>query len=119
MTQGGRIMTIGAVLLSIFAGCTAAPSGRIGGPEAPASAPATTQQDKAALLFHYRQEAADLREMAKRREMEADVLARNPGADPEQVRRKRDLAQDLRTAADEAEQKAQELRRQVPHGMVQ
>lgn len=79
----------------------------------------TTQQNTAALMMQYRQEAADLREMANRRQIETNVLEKELGSDHERVRRKRDLAQDLLTAADEVEQKARNLRRDVPHGMMQ
>jgi hypothetical protein len=79
----------------------------------------STQQALANLRFHYRQHAVDLRDMAKRRQIEADVLAQQVGPDDAQVRRKRDLAEDLLSAADEAETKAREIRRQMPHNMMQ
>lgn len=57
--------------------------------------------------------------MPKRLQMVADALAKNLEPDHEAVRRKRDLAQDLPSAADEAEQKGCDLQRQVARGMVQ
>ena len=78
-----------------------------------------SQKEAASNLFVYRQEATDLRDMARRRQLEADVLERNLGPDNEQVRRKRDLAAELTAAAEEVEQKARDLQRRVPHGMVQ
>lgn len=101
--------------LLTLAGCAGTDAQPAGSP-APGSG---TQQDRASLLFLYRQEAADLREMAKRRQMEADVLARKVGANDEQVVRKRELAQDLLQAAEEADQKARALQQQMPHGVVQ
>lgn len=57
--------------------------------------------------------------MADRRMVEADLLARQLGSDSDEVKRKRQLAQELLTAADEAEREGQKLRKEVPHGMVQ
>jgi hypothetical protein len=57
--------------------------------------------------------------MAERRQVEADLLARDMGPDDPVVQKKRRMAQELREAADETERKARDLRGQVPHGMVQ
>lgn len=81
--------------------------------------PCFSQQDLARQARMYRQEAADLREMAGRRQAEADVLQRKENPDREAIKHRRGLAEDLLAAAAEAEQKAQDLERQVPHGMVQ
>ena len=88
---------------------------------APASTPTveSTQQDFASATRQYRQHAAELREMARRRMIEADVLAQKENPDLEKVQAKRELAKDLLEAADQSEAKARELQRKVPHGMVQ
>ena len=67
----------------------------------------------------YRMHAAELRDMARRRQIEADVLAQKENPDMERVQGKRELAKDLLEAADQFDAKAKELQRRVPHGMVQ
>ncbi|HJR78245.1 MAG TPA: hypothetical protein VJ805_14800 [Nitrospiraceae bacterium] len=79
----------------------------------------SSQQDLAAATREYSHHAAELREMARRRQIEADVLAQKDNPDMEKVQAKRDLAKDLLEAAEQSEAKARELRRRVPHGMVQ
>ena len=77
------------------------------------------QQDAARQSKEYRTQANSLREMADRRQLEADLLAREVGENDASVGKKRRLAEELRAAAEDAENKAQDLNRQVPHGMVQ
>ena len=60
-----------------------------------------------------------LREMADRRQLEADLLAREVGPNDPSVEKKRRLADELRAAAVEADKKAQARSAQVPHNMVQ
>jgi hypothetical protein len=78
-----------------------------------------TQQEAAREAQDYRGEAYELWEMADRRDREAELLANDLGPDDPKVRQKRDLAQELRAAAREMEQKGRVARQQVPHGMVQ
>jgi hypothetical protein len=78
-----------------------------------------SQQEAARQSTAYRTQAASLREMADRRQLEADLLAREVGPNDPSVEKKRRLAEELRAAALDAENKAHELGRQVPHGMVQ
>jgi hypothetical protein len=54
--------------------------------------------------------------MAERRQVEADLLARDMGPDDPAVQKKRRMAQELRDAADETESKARDLRGQVCTG---
>ena len=77
------------------------------------------QQDAARQTTDYRTQANSLREMANRRQLEADLLEREVGSSDPAVERKRRLAEELRAAAVEAENKAKDTGRQVPHGMVQ
>ncbi|HJT20506.1 MAG TPA: hypothetical protein VJ746_08545 [Nitrospira sp.] len=79
----------------------------------------TTQQETASQARDHRTLAYALREMADRRQFEADLLMRDVGPNDPAVQRKRQLAEDLRAAAAEAEGEARELRRSVPHNMVQ
>ncbi|HEY7130595.1 MAG TPA: hypothetical protein VH332_13015 [Nitrospira sp.] len=112
-TTGLASLSLGTLLLATLAvfGCST-------GPEENAAA-VTTQKQFATDARQYRQHAAELREMARRRQIEADVLARKENPDMERVEAKRELAKDLLEAADVFEVKAQELQRMVPHGMVQ
>ena len=80
---------------------------------------ASPQQDAARQSTDYRTQAIELREMADRRQLEADLLAREVGPDDPSVEKKRRLAEELRAAASDAENRAHDLSRQVPHGMVQ
>jgi hypothetical protein len=80
---------------------------------------ASPQQKAARQTTDYRSQANSLREMADRRQFEADLLAREVGPNDPTVEKKRRLAEELRAAAVEAESKAQDTSRQVPHGMVQ
>ena len=87
-------------------------------PDAPApnasNAPGwTTTSD---LVFQYRQQAAELREMARRLEFEAEMYAQLQ--EQQQAQRKRELARDMRAAADTADEQAREYRRQLPHNQV-
>ena len=77
------------------------------------------QQEAARQSKDYHTQANSLREMADRRQLEADLLAREVGENDPSVGKKRHLAEELRAAADEAENKAHDVGRQVPHGMVQ
>ena len=77
------------------------------------------QQNAALQTTDYRTQANSLREMADRRQLEADLLAREVGANDQTVEKKRRLAEELRAAAAEAERKASITGSHVPHGMVQ
>jgi len=77
---------------------------------------ARSGREASELAFQYRQQAADLRQMAARLEMEAQVYAQRNEAEP--AKRASEMAKDMRVSADAAEEQAREYRRQVPHGMV-
>jgi hypothetical protein len=68
--------------------------------------------------FHYRRQAAELREMAKRLEMEAEWFAQKGGADSELARRNREMAQGFWATAEQADQRAREFQSQLPHGQL-
>ena len=104
--------SIMAVVLLATAGCA-------GGPEVADRRTASTQQETARQWTEYRTQATSLREMADRRQLEADLLAREVGPNDPAVEKKRRLADELRAAAVDAENKAQQLAGQVPHNMVQ
>ncbi len=101
-----------AVLLLTSVGCAAGQGAGDYGTGSP-------QQDAARRTTDYRTQANSLREMADRRQFEADLLAREVGPNDPSVEKKRRLAEELRAAAVEAESKAQDSGRQVPHNMVQ
>ncbi len=104
----------GSVLALALAACASQPSAN-----APRPASASTQEEIAEQAREFRKDAYTLAQMAERREVEADVLARTLGEDDPRVQDKRRLAQELRTAAEEADRQARNLRGSVPHGMVQ
>jgi hypothetical protein len=78
-----------------------------------------SQTEAAQQALILRREADTLREMAERRQREAQILASDPAVDQQVVLQKRQLAERLLEAANEADREAAALRRQVPHGMVQ
>jgi hypothetical protein len=80
---------------------------------------ASPQREAAEQTADYRTQANSLREMAGRRQLEADLLAREVGPNDPAVEKRRRLAEELRAAAVEADNNAHETGRQVPHGMVQ
>lgn len=104
-----------AGLVLVVAGCAARQSE--GRPMA--AAPGSTQQETAQQAREVRSQSYALGEMADRRQREADVLAKELGPDHPSVEKKRRLAQELQDAADDADRQARDLRRSVPHGMVQ
>jgi hypothetical protein len=97
---------------SMLWGCVTDPSGMKPGQTA-------SQQEAAKAALDYRRLAADLREMAHRREVEAEVMARQSNPDQAQIAHWRDMVQQLQTEADAAEQHAREMQKSVPHGMMQ
>ena len=96
-----------------------ASAGCAGGQGAGEYGTASPQREAAEQTADYRTQANSLREMADRRQLEADLLAREVGPNDPAVGKKRRLADELRAAAVEAENNAHEAGRQVPHGMVQ
>jgi hypothetical protein len=92
--------------------CTTAPSSL--NEAAPSS-----QQEAATAVLDYRKLAAEFREIAQRREMEAEVLQRQPNPDPAKITHWRDMAERLRKDAEAAEQHARDMQRNIPHGMIQ
>lgn len=118
-----RMLVIGmGAALSLLVGCAA---GRPVSPEGSSDATAMTQPASpmraSDRMFYWREEARELHDMANRRDREADLLSRNGQATPANgvVARMRSLAQQLRAAAEYADEQAQEAAREVPHGMVQ
>jgi hypothetical protein len=107
-----QIVSLGIVTL-VALGCS---SGTQGTSDSRVST--GSQQQVANDARQYRQHATELREMARRRQMEADVLAQKENPDLDRIQGKRELAKDLLEAADQFDAKARELQREVPHGMV-
>ena len=67
--------------------------------------------------FEYRQQAAALRDLARRIELEGRITMHR-AAEKEEATRTLEKARAMWTAADTAEATAQEYRRQVPHNQV-
>ena len=107
----GRTALLTAFLL--LGGCAG------GGQQVGDAGTASPQQEAASQRAEYRTQANALREMADRRQLEADLLARELGANDPSVDKKRRLAEEFRAAAADADNKARSLSRNVPHGMVQ
>lgn len=114
MKMSYKISLAVGILYMTAVGCSSTPSTKAGG-----AATATTQQEVADQARDARTQSYALTEMADRRDLEADVLAKELGPDHPSVEKKRRLAEELRAAAKEADTNARSLRRDVPHGMVQ
>ncbi|WP_447983743.1 hypothetical protein [Nitrospira sp. Nam74] len=81
-----------------------------------ATAPGPGLRKTSDLVFEYRQQAAELRQMARRLELEANLYAQRQ--DELQATRTRELAKDALASADAADQRARDYQRQLPHGQV-
>jgi len=113
-----RLFTSSMVLTAIlFVGCAANALGPTRSPSDPLPS-AVTQREASDLMFKYSQQAAELRAIAGRYELEAQQFARVRGEGDEQVRRSLENAKALWAAADEVDQLAREYRRAVPHGQI-
>lgn len=111
MKQRYLLLGSGLVLIAaVLGGCATEPSG-------PGMAGAGMQKSLAEKAFQYRQQAAELRDMARRLELEAEWYA-TVAKDEERANRSREMAKSFRATADEADQRAREYREQVPHNMV-
>jgi hypothetical protein len=106
-----------AICAVVSGGCADEP--RRGEPSQVRVPPVASQKSAAEQALILRREADSLREIASRREREAEILSRDAGSDERLVREKRELAQKLWHEADEVEQAAVAIGRQVPHNMVQ
>lgn len=106
------------VFAAVMAGCAANLPDGIGSAPATVQAKAVSQSKARDLVFKYRQQASDLRELARRQEAEAQWSTGHVGQTDEQVRASRERARQWWAAAEEAEQLAHDYRRQVPHGQV-
>jgi hypothetical protein len=101
------------IVILLLGGCAG------GGQQFGDAGTASSQQEAASQRTDYRTQANALREMADRRQLEADLMARELGPNDPSVDKKRRLAEELRAAAADADNKALSLSRDVPHGMVQ
>jgi hypothetical protein len=116
-----RFLYTAAAALSIagaFAACTTASPNNPSMTDAAASAtaPGPGLYKTSDLVFEYRRQATELREIARQLEMEAALYAQRQNQ--EQAARNRELAKDARSAADAADQQSRDYRRQLPHGQV-
>lgn len=105
------ILYVGLGMVLVW-GCSSTPSGSV-------DSGSSTQQETAKTAMDYRNLAAELREMAHRRELESEVLSKQQNPDQTRIAHWREMAQQLRKEADAAEQHAREMQEGVPHGMIQ
>ncbi len=77
-----------------------------------------SQREAADQAFEYRRQAAELRGMARRLELETNIYKKQGGEPSERTRAGLEQANAMWAAAEEAEQVAREYRRQVPHGQA-
>jgi hypothetical protein len=70
------------------------------------------------LATQYRQRASDLQALAQRYAVEADFQAAQNGQDSQQAKQSRDFAKQALMQAQEADERARELRSQLPHGVA-
>lgn len=119
MTLHDLIRGGGPLLLAgVLAGCAGLAADQPSPTTGAGEMKAVSQREAADLAFRYRQQAAELREAARRYELEAEIQSKTMGRDHEQVRRTLEAAASLRTAASQADEMALEFRRQVPHAQV-
>lgn len=112
-----QLIAIGMIVFGVaLQGCATQSAGSLTDAGVSATAPGPGMRTPSDLVFQYRQQAAALREMAKRLEIEAEWYAQHQAS--EQAKRNHDMAKDLRSAADTAEERAREYRSQLPHGQV-
>jgi hypothetical protein len=112
-----RALTYGLIIIvaATMTGCAAD-----GSPTNVASGEAVklvTAREAVDRAFEYRQQAAVLRDQARRLELEGRVPMHR-AAEREEATRTLEKARAMWTAADTAEATAQEYRRQVPHNQV-
>jgi len=70
------------------------------------------------MVAQYRQQAAELQAMADQYAADAASRSRQSGQESEQAKRSGDLAKQMWTQAQEADQHAREYQSQLPHGIV-
>jgi len=112
------LAAVGSLCLgSAFFGCATSPDNPSMTDAAySATAPGPGMKKTSDLVFEYRRQAAELREIARRLDLEAGLYAQSQ--DQEQAARNRDLAKNAISAADAADQRARDYQRQMPHGQV-
>lgn|SRR5581483_8561829 len=104
------------VLTMMLSSCATQPSDRPTTTGATTATAATGPWKTSDLVIQYRQQARDLMDMAMRLEAEAQFYAQRQNQ--EQAQRSRDLAKEMRAAAENAEQLARQYQQQLPHGQV-
>ncbi len=100
-----------ALITMLWVGCTASPDQQ----RMPCGTDYSCLSDA---VFQYRHQADQLNALAQRYEIEADVQAKQAGAETEEVKRNRTLARQYRTEAREADDLARQYRSQLPHNVV-
>ena|SRR5689334_9014363 len=78
-----------------------------------------TQDQARHLAFNYRLQATEIRELARRIELEASVFSRQTGPNHEESTPRLAQVKQFLAAAEEADELARTYGRQVPHGQMQ
>jgi len=120
-SNGSKALLILWLLTLTTAGC--ATDGGIKPPfEAPTSSTDRADVDASSavdLAFKYRQETAELRNEARRLELEAEFYSKHQDQeDLDRAKHYLGLAREMRKAADVTDEKARDYRAQVPHTRV-
>jgi hypothetical protein len=108
---------ITALLLS--AGCAIDRTQSSSEPPSSKHAGFVSQEQSRHLAFAYRRQAADIRELARRIELEAWFAGRQSGLSHQESTRRLAQVKELLAAAEEADELAFTYGRQVPHGQMQ
>lgn len=106
------LFSAGSIFLLALAcaSCATQPSDR------PTTTPTAGPWKTSDLVIQYRQQSRELLDMARQLEREAEFYAQRQNE--EQAQRNRELAKEMRAAAENAEQLARQYQQQLPHGQV-
>ena len=115
-THGFKALLVLSLLTLTTAGCVTDGDKKAQADDASTTAPQKGYSN-ADLVFKYRQQAEELRNEARRLEIEAQFYSQHK-EDQNLAKRNLELAREMRKAADDADEKARDYRAQVPHNQV-
>lgn len=101
-----------SLIAAALGGCAATSA------EHPTTTGASISESLGDKAFRYHRQALELREMARRLEMEAQWYAQQSGQDSEQAKRAREMAKGFWAMAEEADQRARDYQSRLPHGQL-
>jgi hypothetical protein len=118
MRTTNALLGVGAIIAALAAGCAeVTPQDSVISQSIVAPKP-VSQREAANQAFEYRRQAAELRGIARRLELETNIYKKQGGEPSERTRAGLEQANAMWAAAEEAEQVAREYQRQVPHGQA-